>query len=76
MCDPTLYSIVHVLYSTDCTPTVQLTQEGAVILGDEEFGKTRSETTKMSEVEEVKPAVKRATTMEQTAKVHPQCVSM
>lgn len=43
-------------------------QESSYILGDEERGKTRSETRK-SLSEEEKPAVKRANTMEQTAKV-------
>ncbi len=56
---------------TDCHNcyTPLLPQASTHILGDEERGKTRSETRKISLSDEEKPAVKRANTMEQTAKV-------
>lgn len=52
-------------------------QDSSVILGQGERGRTRSQTRKISEsgeaaAEEKKPAVKRATTMEQTLKVKPE----
>ena len=43
------------------------------MLGDEELGKTRSQTRKFSESDEKKPAVKRTSTMAQTAQV---CISL
>ncbi len=47
-------------------------QDSSNILGQEERGRTRSQTRKISESgeEEKKPAVKRATTIEQTVKVN------
>lgn len=49
------------------------TQDSNYILGEEEFGRTRSQTRKISESgvdeEAKKPAVKRTSTMAQTAKV-------
>ena len=44
-------------------------QASSYILGDEARAKTRAQTRKLSESEEKKPAVKRTTTMAQTAKV-------
>ena len=47
-----------------------LFQDSQHILGSEEYGKTRSQTRKFSESEDnKKPAVKRTSTMAQTAKV-------
>ena len=43
------------------------------MLGDEELGKTRSQTRKFSESDEKKPTVKRTSTMAQTAQV---CISL
>lgn len=50
-----------------------LPQASSYILGDEARAKTRAQTRKLSESEEKKPAVKRASTMEQTAKVSSVC---
>lgn len=44
-------------------------QASSYILGDEARAKTRAQTRKLSESEEKKPAVKRTSTMAQTAKV-------
>ena len=44
-------------------------QASAHILGQEKRGRTRSQTRKGSESDEKKPAVKRTSTMAQTAKV-------
>ena len=46
---------------------IQTTEDGQQMLGDEELGKTRSQTRKFSESDEKKPAVKRTSTMAQTA---------
>ena len=48
-------------------------QDGQQMLGDEELGKTRSQTRKFSESDEKKPTVKRTSTMAQTAQV---CISL
>ena len=44
-------------------------QDSAHILGQDQRGRTRSQTRKFSESDDKKPAVKRTSTMEQTAKV-------
>ena len=52
-----------------CMYYIILLQASSYILGDEARAKTRAQTRKLSESEEKKPAVKRTSTMAQTAKV-------
>ena len=70
--------IAHTLFTTSKASQyffpVFGTQDSNYILGEEEFGRTRSQTRKISESgadeEAKKPAVKRTSTMAQTAKVY------
>ena len=58
------------MHTCTCNTHVFLPQASSYILGDEARAKTRAQTRKLSESEEKKPAVKRTSTMAQTAKVH------